>query len=139
MKKLFQTTFSLSAFNLVLVVTRISIACFMLEHGIPKLKKIFEETDITFSNPLGFGPALSLGLTVFAEVICSVFIFLGLGTRLFVIPLIIMMLVIIFIIHAADGFAKQELAFHYLLVYVLLFVTGSGRYSLDYWLTHKKS
>jgi len=139
MKRLFQTTFSQRALDLALVVTRVSIACFMLEHGIPKFKKLFSENEITFGDPLGLGPEISLGLTVFAEVVCSVFIFIGLGTRLCVIPLIILMLVIAFKIHAADGFQKQELALHYLLVYILLFVTGSGKYSIDHWITHKKS
>ncbi|MGQ0829439.1 MAG: DoxX family protein [Bacteroidota bacterium] len=139
MTRLFHTTFSQRALDLALVVIRICIACFMLEHGIPKLKKFFNEPEIIFADPLGFGSELSLILVIFAEVICSVFIFIGLGTRLFVIPLIIMMLVIIFKIHAADGFEKQELALHYLLIYFLLFITGSGKYSIDHWIMHKKS
>ena len=136
MKKIFQTTFNQTSFDLVLLASRISIACFMLEHGIPKLKKLIDG-NLDFADPLGFGETTSLILTVFAEVICSVFIFIGLGTRLAVIPLIITMLVAIFIIHSGDGFSKQELAWHYLLVYSLLFVAGSGKYSVDHWLNKK--
>jgi putative oxidoreductase len=36
-----------------------------------------------------------------------------------------------FIIHSTHGFAKQEMALLYLLIYVTLFVTGGGKYSLD--------
>lgn len=106
----------------------------MLAHGIPKLKKLIGG-NFDFADPLGLGETTSIILTVFAEVICSVLIFIGLGTRLAVIPLIITMLVAIFIIHSGDGFSKQELAWHYLLIYSLLFVTGSGKYSVDHWLS----
>ena len=102
----------------------------MLVHGLPKLKSLFTE-DVSFADPIGIGVIPSLFLTVFAEVICSFLILLGLGTRLAVIPLVITMLVAICIIHGNDGFGKQEMALHYLIIYLLLFFTGSGKYSLD--------
>ena len=86
---------------------------------------------------MGMSPALSLTLAVFAEVICSLLLLFGLGTRLAVIPLIVTMLIAVFFIHGADPFAKQELGLHYLLVYLLLLFAGSGRYSLDKVLTAK--
>jgi putative oxidoreductase len=138
MERIFQTNFHQKSLDLALLVTRLGIASFMLEHGIPKFKKLLNG-NFHFADPLGFGPTTSLLLTVFAEVICSIFIFIGLGTRLAVIPLIITMLVAIFFIQNAAGFEKQELAWHYLLVYSLLFVTGSGKYSLDHLLNTKRS
>ena len=78
-------------------------------------------------------------LTIFAEVICSVFILIGLGTRFAVMPLIITMLVAVLLIHSADPFAKQEPGIHYLILYVILFITGSGKYSVDYLLQRKQS
>ena len=59
---------------------------------------------------LGMGTTLSLGLAVFAEVVCSVLVLLGLGTRLAVIPLSITMLIVAFHVHMADPFAKQEMS-----------------------------
>jgi putative oxidoreductase len=41
------------------------------------------------------------------------------------------MLVAVFSIHAADVFAKKELAVLYLAGYVVLFFAGSGKYSID--------
>ncbi len=76
-------------------------------------------------------PAFALGLTVFAEVVCSIFILVGFGTRLAVIPLAITMLVAVLMIHAADPFSNKEPGIHFLLLYVVLFITGSGRYSVD--------
>jgi putative oxidoreductase len=81
---------------------------------------------------MGMGPVFSLALTVFAEVLCSILILLGLGTRVAVIPLIVTMLVAVFYIHSQDPFVKQEMGLHYLLVYAALLISGSGRYSADF-------
>ena len=40
----------------------------------------------------------------------------------------------VFVIHGADGFDNQELGGLYLLIYVLLLVTGSGKYSVDHFI-----
>lgn len=128
-----------NAFNLdgVLLIARVGIAVLMLVHGIPKLGMLFSGDPIAFPGVMGMSPALSLTLAVFAEVICSLLLLFGLGTRLAVIPLIVTMLIAVFFIHGADPFAKQELGLHYLLVYLLLLFAGSGRYSLDKVLTAK--
>lgn len=131
MKKLLKTTINPSYLDLGILIIRISVAIFMLVHGLPKLGRFFTDEEIKFANPIGLGVIPSLMLVVFAEVFCSLLIFIGLATRLAVIPLIITMLVIIFIVHGDDGFGKQELPYHYLVAYILLFITGSGRYSVD--------
>lgn len=131
MNKLFRTSYNEGQFQWVLLFVRISIGAFMLVHGLPKLGNFFADGPVAFADPFGFGPVISLLFTVFSEVVCSVFIILGLGTRLAVIPLIITMGTAVFVIHAGDGFGKQELAAHYLLTYILLLVTGSGKYSVD--------
>jgi putative oxidoreductase len=137
MKKLFSTNHSLKNFDLVILLGRVAIASLMLVHGLPKLAMILSGEPIQFPGVLGMSPAFSLALTVFAEVFCSLLILVGFGTRIATIPLIITMLVAAFYILAAAPFAKQELAIHYLLAYVLLLITGSGRYSLDYLLQRK--
>ncbi len=108
----------------------------MLVHGIPKLISLVSG-NIQFPGLFGLSPELSLSFAVFAEVVCSIFIFVGLGTRFAVIPLVITMLVAVFLVHSADPFAKKELALLYLLPYIILFITGSGKYSLDYLLQQK--
>ncbi len=118
--------------DIVILLARVSIAVLMLVHGLPKLGMLFSAEPIQFPAVLGMTSELSLALTVFAEVFCSILLLVGFGTRLAAIPLIITMLVAVLYIHAADPFAKQELGIHYLLVYVLLLITGSGRYSIDY-------
>jgi putative oxidoreductase len=137
MRKLIRTTHNPIHIDWALLIVRIAIACFMLIHGWPKLLKFCSNEEIEFADPIGFGVMLSLTLTVFAEVLCSIFIMLGFTTRLAVIPLIITMLVAAFIVHDGDGFNKKELSLHYLLVYAFLLVTGSGKFSIDHWLHNR--
>jgi putative oxidoreductase len=131
MKKLFTTNTKSPANDLALLAGRIAIAALMLVHGLPKMEMLFSGDLIQFPPVFGMSAELSLALTVFAEVFCSILILVGFGTRLATIPLIITMLVAALLIHGEDVFAKKELALLYLLVYVILFFTGSGKYSVD--------
>ncbi len=134
MKKIIRTTYNPKLINWALLFIRLCIGAFMLVHGWPKLMKLCSNQEIDFADPIGIGVRMSLLLTVFAEVICSVLLMIGLATRLAVIPLIITMLVAALIVHAGDPFNKVELSLHYLLIYALLLITGSGKYSIDQWL-----
>lgn len=139
MKKLTSIHINQKGIDVAILITRITAAALMLSHGLPKLGMLFSGNGNQFPAVLGMSGELSLTLTVFAEVICSVFILFGLGTRLAVIPLIITMLVAVLYIHSADPFAKQEPGIQYLILYVILFITGSGKYSIDYLLHRRKS
>ena len=136
MKNLFSTDHNARSIDIALLIARVGVGVLMLVHGLPKLATLFSGEPVKFPGIVINGE-LSLILAVFAEVICSLLLIVGLGTRLVVIPLIITMLVAVLHIHAADPFAKQELGLHYLLVYVVLLITGSGKYSLDYLLQSK--
>lgn len=131
MRRIFNVNLNHSLINVGLLILRITIGCFMLVHGLPKLHTLIGGGTIQFADPIGLGVIPSLILAVFAEVICSILLILGFGTRLAVIPLMVTMLVAIFIIHVPDGFQKQEAPAHYLLVYFFLFLSGSGKYSID--------
>ena len=100
------------------------------QHGWPKLTGFTEIMD-TFGDPIGLGPAISLGLIVFAETICAALVALGLWTRLSTLPLIIGMAVAAFIANGDKPFKSQELAVTYMVAFVAIFFTGSGRFSLD--------
>lgn len=130
MKTIFSVNRSSKNVDIAIFLVRISIAVLMLTHGISKIA-LFNGSPVQFMDFMGLGTELSLALAIFAEVGCSILILLGLGTRLAVIPLIITMLVAVFIVHGADPFIQQEMGLHYLLIYVLLLITGSGKYSLD--------
>ncbi|HEY1025116.1 MAG TPA: DoxX family protein [Sphingobacteriaceae bacterium] len=132
MKQLFSVDANSKLTDIALLVARVTIAILMLVHGLPKLQMLFSGEPVQFPGVFGTTPEVSLALAVFAEVLCSVFLLAGLGTRIAAVPLIITMLVAVFMIHSADPFGKKELGIHYLATYVILLVAGSGRYSVDY-------
>ncbi|TDD75283.1 DoxX family protein [Flavobacterium caseinilyticum] len=130
-QKLFSpTSWSANATDLGSLILRLTFGLLMLSHGIPKLIKLMNGT-MEFGDPIGIGVPASLALTVFAEVLCSVLIIIGLWTRLALIPLIITMAVAVFIVHINDKLETMELALMYLLSYCALFLLGSGQFSVD--------
>lgn len=130
-KRLFTTGTNDWKLDLGILIIRVAVGAFMLTHGYPKLVRLFSGEEIRFADPFSLGPAPSLALAVFAEFFCSIFIVIGLGTRLAAIPLIVTMSVAAFVTHGADPFGRKELALLYLLFYVLLLLIGSRRYSMD--------
>lgn len=134
MKILFKVAPASEPTDIALLIARIGISALMLTHGLPKLVMLFSGQPVQFPPVLGMTAEFSLALAVAAEVLCSIFILVGFGTRLAVVPLAVTMLIAAFLIHANDPLTVKEPALHYLLVYAMLFLTGSGRHSVDYWL-----
>lgn len=117
--------------NVGLLIVRVFTSTMMLTHGGPKFMRLLDG-NLKFGDPIGIGSELSFILVVFAEFFCSILIIIGLGTRLATIPLIITMLVALLIAHASDPILDHTNILAYLAGYIVLFVTGSGRYSVDY-------
>lgn len=130
MNRWFRPPTSPAALHGWLLILRIAVAGMMLTHGIPKLSNILAG-NWEFGNPLGLGTELSLALTVFAEVGCSLLILFGFLTRLATLPLLFTMLVAFVIVHGDDPFGKKELPLLYALMYATLFFAGPGKYSVD--------
>lgn len=99
-------------------------------HGWGKLMGFSESMD-NFGDPIGLGSTLSLILVVFAEVICSALVMLGLWLRVSTVPLVIAMVVAAFVANGDGPFGDMELAFLYMGAFATLFFTGSGRFALD--------
>jgi len=138
MSKSYSTILNLRNTDIALFVLRVGVGMLMLTHGIPKLMQLFSSEPIAFGDPIGLGVEASFTLVVFAEVICSVLILVGLGTRLAAIPLAITMAVAFFVVLAPDPFQRKEMALMYLIIYLVLFLTGSGKFSLDHYFLKRK-
>lgn len=119
-----------TAMSSLLLAFRILFGFLLLSHGLQKLVN-FSVMSGSFPDPLGMGGSVSLGLAIFAEMFCSIAFILGLLYRLVLIPMIFTMGVAFFIIHGNDPFAVKELAFVYLAVFVIMYIAGPGKFSLD--------
>lgn len=114
-----------------MLLLRLVFGGFMIAgHGWRKMVR-FSDIAPDFYNFLGLGGGVSLGLTVFAEVACAALLIAGLTTRLAAIPLIITMAVAFFLVHSDDPVLDREMAMLYLVVYVVIYLIGPGRFSID--------
>lgn len=118
-------------FDIVLFLIRLFIGFAMISHGFPKLQTLIDGGEIQFYDFLGLGSQISLGLTVFAEFVCSIFLILGLFTRVAAGFLIFTMGFAAFVVHGVDGFDKRELSLLYLSIYLIIITFGAGRFSID--------
>lgn len=117
-------------FDSAILFMRIFIGAMMLTHGIGKLQNYNAIVD-SFPDPLGIGSAVSFAIITFVEVGCSVLIIMGLFTRLATLPLIFGMFVATFIAFPDKSFAAGELSFVYMGIYIMLLISGGGRYAID--------
>ncbi|WP_291913676.1 DoxX family protein [Chitinophaga sp. CB10] len=130
MRKLFSAGHTNGAISFAMLLMRLVFGGLILLHGWPKLIG-FASKKNTFPDPFHVGHAVSLGMVVFAEVACAIFLMLGLLTRLASVPLIICMSVVIFVIHAHEPVDRIELPLMYLAAYLTILFVGPGKVSID--------
>jgi putative oxidoreductase len=133
MVKLLRLSFLPTSVDLALLVLRVWLGLALVSlHGWSKLIG-FAERSQRFADPFGIGSPASLALAVFAEVVCSVLLVLGLFTRFAALACGITMATAFFFAHGGrlTGQGNGELAFIFLGGFVTLFLAGGGRFSLD--------
>lgn len=137
-KNLIQKLFSPDAWSVDTGILLLRMSCaLMLLHGWSKFTN-FSEDSLEWPDPLHVGSTVSCALTVFAELFCTLFVVIGLFSRLALIPLIVLMIVIVFVIHSGDPLPDREHAMMYLLSYLALLFTGPGKYSLERFFSKKR-
>jgi putative oxidoreductase len=120
-----------------LLILRVGIGGFLLNHGWGKVQILTAGGGDQFPDPLGLGGKVSLIMIVFAEFVCSILVMAGLLTRLAAIPVVIGMGVAAFKIHMNDPLfssgagASKEPALLFLIPFLALIFTGAGKFSLD--------
>jgi putative oxidoreductase len=122
----FLTSFALLILRLWLGLTM------LINHGVAKLKG-FSDMASNFPDPFGIGHQASLALVVFAEVVGSLLLITGLMTRFGALVLAINLTTAFLVAHkgSLSGAHSGELAFIYLAGYVVLFIAGAGKLSVD--------
>lgn len=115
--------------DLALLLLRLGFGGLMLTHGIPKLNRLSDPSG--FPDPLGLGPTVSLILVLIGEVLAPILLIIGFKTKYAAIPSAITMAVAAFIVHAKDDIATKEKALLYLFAFIILFLAGAGKFSVD--------
>ena len=118
------------AYSILLLIVRIFFGILFLTHGYDKLMQHAALANL-FADPLGIGSFISFWMVIFSEVVCSFALIFGILQRIVLIPMITTMCVAFFIVHGGDAFAVKELSFVYLIVFIILYITGPGKYSFD--------
>ena len=118
------------SYSVLLLVLRVLFGILFLTHGYAKLMAHATMSDL-FADPFGLGSIISFWMVVFAEVVCSFALIFGILQRVVLIPMIITMCTAFFWVHGGEAFVTRELSFVYLMVFVILYITGPGKYSFD--------
>ena len=130
MAKLLSTKYSKGAFNLGMLVLRLGVGVLLAARGFSKLVH-FNTIQPHFMNFMGLGQTVSLCLAIFAELFCSIFLVLGLFTRLACVPILIVMSVVLLKVTHGDVFAHGETPLLYLAATLTLLFCGPGKISVD--------
>ena len=117
-----------TAMSLLILALRILFGVLLMSHGVQK----WANYDVMSGSFPDFG-----------EMVCSMAFIFGFLYRLAMIPMIFTMCIAFFVVHGSDPFAVKELAFIYLVVFILLYIAGPGKFSLDHFIakalaSHKK-
>lgn len=104
----------------------------VLLHGWGKLTGFSSLAD-RFVDPFGIGRTPSLVLAIGGELVCATLLVLGLFTRVAALGAAATMATAFWFAHGAKltGPGNGEMAFLYLGVFVVLFISGAGKFSLD--------
>ena len=116
--------------DLAALLLRLIFGGLFVYHGYIKFDG-YEQFQAMFPDLIGIGGPLSFNLVLFAELGCGFLVLIGLYTRFAVIPILITMVVAFFIAHGAQSFDDKELPFALMMLSLVVFVLGSGKYSAD--------
>lgn len=130
MKKLLTTHYSAGAFNTAMLLLRLCFGILMMSHGYDKLVH-FNQTAQHMPSLFGMSTSITTALVVFAEFFCSLFIILGLFTRMACVPLIIGLTYALAISHQWNIFGQGEKAALFLGSFLILLIIGPGKISVD--------
>ena len=128
--------------DLPLLLMRIVLAIGFYGPAMMKLKNF--NNIVEWFGSIGIPmPTLNAYLATGTETLGFVLLFLGLGTRIIAIPLIITMIVAIVTVHLGHGFEAGnngfEIPLYYMIMLFTLMVYGSGKFSVDHLLSKKNN
>lgn len=125
--------------HFALPLLRIGASALMMIHGFSKLETLMTEENVEFYNFMGIGDEASLILAIIGELLAPLLLVIGLKTRLAALVASLTMAVAAFGAHAGDSLEDREHSLLYLIVFLVLFIAGGGRWSADAFLGQRKN
>lgn len=120
--------------NAALLAFRVLLAIELFRvHGMKKFRTENGQKE-QVPNPLHLPEKLNGLVATFSDTVVPIFIILGLGTRLAVLPTIGVTAVGYFVVHRKDSPEVRDVPYMYTLSLLLILALGAGKYSLDYYL-----
>ncbi|WP_343594425.1 DoxX family protein [Pseudomonas sp.] len=120
---------TLTACGLLFMRVMAALLLFFI-HGLPKLLAWSGELQ-RIEDPFGLGAPLTLGLAVFAEVVCPLLLLLGVAARLACLPVLAVLLVALVVVHPDWSLEQGQFAWLLVALYGGLALTGPGLYSVS--------
>ena len=136
-KKVLSIRFHDQQINIGIFILRVCIAMLLIVHSCNLLSHLTERQD-SFIELMGLNNPITIALALSAELICAILLLVGLGTRLILVPLIVTMSASILIVHQCNIFETGTTAFLYVTGFVVLFIIGAGKYSVDSFFSTKE-
>lgn len=115
--------------SLLLLASRIVFGLTFASHGLDKLQH-FSDIAAHFPAPFGWSADVAVSLSIFGELVCGLAFVFGFLTRLVLLPMIFTMIVAFTTVHGGSV-SNGELAFLYLVIFILSWFAGPGKYSID--------
>ncbi|GAA4277582.1 DoxX family protein [Aquimarina mytili] len=117
--------------DVVLLIYRITISlAFLFIHGYKKIVNFHEEIQ-HIPDPFGMGGYNATLIAIFSNVICSVFVMMGLFTRLFAVGAFMIPFIGLIIVHLDDPWSVKDVPLMYSLAFIVIIILGPGKYSAD--------
>ncbi|MBR5532507.1 MAG: DoxX family protein [Bacteroidales bacterium] len=116
--------------NIAILFLRVFVGIMMMTHAIDKIEN-FSNIAEGFPTPFGINAWVGLTLITIVEFACSVMLIVGFFTRLAAFILMLGMVTAAFFTFPEFILKQSELAMMYLAVYIVLFITGGGRFTID--------
>ncbi|NUY79546.1 DoxX family membrane protein [Flavobacterium sp. MAH-1] len=118
-------------------VAKLSVGFLIMRHGLPLFDRVEMQNLSAFLRESGFvAPVFMAHLAKATEFFGGILLGLGLLTRIVCPMLAFTMFVIVWKMGDLD-FLQQELPTLFLLFFLLFFFHGSGKWSLDRWISEK--
>lgn len=131
LRQLVHTEIPKNRIDFVLLLYRIIVSMsFLFIHGLKKILNFQDEVQ-HIPDPFGMGGYNATLIAIFSNVVCSIFVAMGLFTRAFALGAFMIPFIGLTIVHANDPWVVRDVPLMYSLAFLVIMSLGPGKYSLD--------